>query len=75
MPIQFYFLNFNVSEPEASNCWVEGQYMDQCSNRFATIKQFPRDCSSYFWTSILVDKDFTILYSYGKGGESNIKKK
>lgn len=75
MPIQFYFSNFNVSEPEASNCWVEGQHTDHCSNKFAAIDQFPKACLSYFWTSILVDKDFTMLYSYGKGDESNIKTK
>lgn len=75
MPIKFYFLNFNVSEPEGSNCWVQGQFRDQCSNKFATTNQFPKDCLSYFWTSVLVDKDFTMLYSYGKGSESNIKTK
>lgn len=59
--------------PGASNCWVLGQYINYCSNKFASIDQFPKECLSYFWSSFIVEDDFSISHFYGRGSEGNIK--
>lgn len=57
----------SANNPGASNCWVKGQYINYCSDKFAPIDQFPTECLSYFWSSFLVENDFSISHLYGKG--------
>lgn len=63
-------ISVSANEIGVSSCWIKGGYVEHCSDKFALIGQFPKECTSYFINAIIVDMDRNVNGVYGKGTEA-----